>query len=249
MIRPRADWQSADEPVTGPAATPNTINSVVAHYTGAATVGADTAAVLRAIQHDYLTHRPTYDAAGNLLSTGYSVGYGFAVDKAGQAWELRGLDIKCAANKGVNESTYAILCLVDGADPANTPMVNGIREVVATIRRHLGRPVPIQGHQDVGQTACPGVGVYGQIKAGLFEPVDLIAPQPLEPNPLEDNTVTYLHLLAPGRPDLLVALDGAGVTVVPLTGDDVGKVVAAYNAVRVDCASVGQYDQFLSKSH
>ena len=95
------------------------IDTVVIHYTAAddlidGDVGEDWAGIpayLRAIQSSYLNRQPT----------GYSVGYNWAVDQRGEVWELRGSDVKCAANRDHNDHCVAVLVLVDGDDQATPP--------------------------------------------------------------------------------------------------------------------------------
>ena len=227
-------------PVVGPAAMPASIVRIAIHYTAAANLSdgdagekaGDVPAYLRAIHRDYTVNR------------GYSVGYSFAADAYGQAWELRGLDIKCAANKGMNDTTYAILCIVDGNDAANPPMVGAVREIVSAIYAHLGRIVPIVGHRDIGATACPGTGLYAQIQDRTFVP---IAPPP-EPPPTEESEVRYVVLQATGRPELLTAMDGAGITVVGFASpSDRDTLIKAFNATACP-VSPGQFDEFVARA-
>ena len=167
-IRPRGDWQNPAQPVVGPTMVLSTVTMLPAHYTAASTVPDDTAAYLRAIQNDYTVNR------------GYSIGYNFAVDQAGVCWECRGFDIKCAANKGMNEVTIAVLCLVDGADAMNPAMVTTFRELGAEAERRAGELLVV-GHRDIGSTACPGDGIYHQVVTGQLEPA--AAPPTPEPSP------------------------------------------------------------------
>jgi hypothetical protein len=172
-VRPREDWQYPSQPVVGPAINLGKIELVPAHYTAANTVSDDTPSVLRAIQNDYTINR------------GYSIGYNFAVDQAGVAWELRGFDIKCAANKDMNEVTIAILCLVDGADAMNPAMVDMFQALAAEAQHATGRELLVVGHRDIGSTSCPGDGIYGQVQAGLLDPG---APTPIPPQPEPGDT-------------------------------------------------------------
>ena len=132
---------------------------MVIHYTAAKKVGRDTAQYLRQIQSSYVRNR------------GYSIGYNAAVDLNGVTWELRGDSIRSAANVHVNSKAFAILVLVDGDDPANPSMIAAIRDLVAQVRQGTRNTVAIVGHKDVGSTACPGNGLYGQLINGTFEPV------------------------------------------------------------------------------
>ena len=178
-IIPRSQWQDPQMPVKGSALIKYKIALLPAHYTAMTTVPSDTKAVLRSIQRDYTNNR------------GYSIGYNFAIDQKGKIWECRGYDIRCAANVKRNDDTIAILCLVDGAQPMNAAMVNSFKALGADAQRHFGRSLKVVGHRDIGSTACPGDGIYGQVKAGKLDPGDAPAPTPgPTPPPVgEDDTV------------------------------------------------------------
>ena len=173
-LKPRSAWQDPAMPVKGPPMLPRQVTMIPAHYTAAPKVPADTAPYLRSIQRDYTLNR------------GYSIGYNFAIDKAGVGWECRGLDIRCAANKGVNESTIAILCLVDGANAMNSEMTATFQWLVGEIQRSTKRELLVVGHRDIGQTSCPGDGIYRQVKSGILDPGEAPTPTPPRP-PLEDD--------------------------------------------------------------
>jgi hypothetical protein len=175
---PRSDWVDPAYPVTGPAADWSAIDTVVIHYTAAADCPDGdwpdvVAAYLRAIQRDYVTNR------------GYSIGYMFAVDQHGGQWQLRGWEFRSAANKGHNEHTMPILCLVDGDRAATAVAVEAVRQLVAEGARRAGRELAIVGHGDIGATACPGVGLAAQVRAGVFTPV--VEPEPEPTPPTEDD--------------------------------------------------------------
>lgn len=187
-IRPRTDWQNPAQPVVGPRMVLPSVTMLPAHYTAAATVSRDTAALLRSIQNDYTVNR------------GYSIGYNFAVDQAAVAWECRGFDIKCAANKGMNDVTIAVLCLVDGANAMNPAMVETFRQLGAEAQRRVGDELLVVGHRDIGSTACPGDGIYGQVVTGQLEPADDPTPQPPEPpTPGDTDMATSVLILDDAR--------------------------------------------------
>lgn len=184
--------------MTGPALPWATIDTNSCHYTAAVNLidgdpgeyATNIPAYLRAIHHDYLNNRPQPSGA-----KGYSIGYNFAIDWLGGIWELRGFDIKCAANatyKDVvwNNRTVAILFLVDGKDGMTDLALEAARYIVAETRRRAKRPTAIKGHREIGATACPGDGIMAQIKAGLLEPTTHEPPvveQPTKP-PVQPET-------------------------------------------------------------
>jgi hypothetical protein len=173
-IIPHTEWEDPRYPVTGPPPIKYRVTLIPAHYTADAVVPTDTKKYLRAIQRSYVTNRH------------YSIGYNFAIDKTGQVWECRGFKIKCAANVKHNDETMAILCLVDGSQPMNAKMVAAFKELGAHISDHFGRLLTVVGHRDIGQTACPGDGIYHQVQTGQLSPSD--APAPVPPVG-EDDTV------------------------------------------------------------
>ena len=178
IIHPRTEWQDPAMPVVkGPAMRLSEMTMLPAHYTAMAAVVPDaTAPYLRSIQRDYTRNR------------GYSIGYNFAVDHDGQAWECRGFDIRCAANRGVNETTIAVLCLVDGSRPMNAAMVATFTALGAEAQWRCGRDLLVVGHRDIGVTACPGDGIYRQVVGGQLEPDDVVPPVP-KPPAQEDDTM------------------------------------------------------------
>jgi hypothetical protein len=140
------------------------------------------------MQNDYTVNR------------GYSLGYSVAVSTVGDSWEIRGVDIKPAATKGYNDSTYAILLTVDGDNAASAAAVTEVRRLVADAERRAGRRLTIVGHGQLGATSCPGVGIRAQIAAGVFRPT----PAPIPPTPTPEDSMYYLESPTPGtRPDLI----------------------------------------------
>lgn len=190
----REAWQDPNLPVTGPAPTMSQWDTFPLHYTAADNLidgdpgehASNLPAYLRAIQRDYKVNR------------GYSVGYGFAVDWLGGVWELRGYDIKNAANRGWNHRTGPVLCLVDGADPLTAEALWSVRALYREAIRRTGRYLDLVGHRDIGATACPGDGIYQQIAAGLVTPLTdaELNPRPQPPEvipPTEDDMATYVR--------------------------------------------------------
>lgn len=249
---PRSAWQSAARPVTGPALPWPQIDTVVIHYTAAddlidGDVGEDWAGIpayLRAIQSSYLNKQPT----------GYSVGYNWAVDQRGEVWELRGSDVKCAANRDHNDHCVAVLVLVDGDDQATPPAAAAIRALVAEAEQRAGRHLAVVGHgqlQDPNHpTGCPGIGLRLQIAAGVFSPRVVPEPDPV-PAPLpppipttEDHPMYYLTSPRPGvSPDLIWT---AGKVYGIASAADAGVFLAA-GALRLT-VTADQYDEIVAKS-
>lgn len=232
-IRPRGDWQNPAQPVVGPRMVLSTITLLPAHYTAASKIPADVPAYLRSIQNDYTVNR------------GYSIGYNFAVDQTGTCWELRGFDIKCAANKGMNEVTIAVLCLVDGANAMNPAMVTTFRELGAEAQRRVAAALLVVGHRDIGATACPGDGIYGQVVAGLLEPATTPTPKPPDPTPPEDDDMAATFIIIntqTGQPALVYGdgrLTGLAGPDLPAYEARFGKAIPTDPVVFTDMANKG----------
>ena len=156
-------WTVEEHTTSGPQPWASTL-AVIVHYTAAATTPENEAPVrdyIRRIQRDYVTDP----------KRGYSIGYNWVVDRQGRVWEARGDDFKCAANgNSTTNLDPAVLCLVNGADPANLPMIAAVRDVVAHCQDMTGRTLAIKGHRDVRATTCPGDGLYAQVQNDIFRP-------------------------------------------------------------------------------
>jgi hypothetical protein len=224
-IIPRSSWQDPAMPVRQPgqaALQMSRIRMFVAHYTAAQTVPTDTASYLRAIQRDYLVNR------------GYSIGYNFAVDRTGQAWECRGWDIQAAANRGYNDQTITVLCLVNWQDAmGDPPMAVTFRNIGAEANRRTGRTLTVVGHNDIGATRCPGDGITAQLAAGALTPGTGPAPTPPPPDPQpepepipEDDDMS--SFIITNRQSGEVALVYADGLMVGLAGPDLGGYSARF---------------------
>lgn len=167
-VHPRADWVEAAYPVTGPLLPWSDIIHAALHYSGAATTpesGAGVRQWCRNTQRSYVNGR------------GYSIGYQWAVDRRGAAWELRGWALKCAANAGANGTTIAIILLVNGNEPANAAQIDTTRKIIAEAQRIAGRSLAIHDHANLPgattATSCAGTGVRAQVYA---RPTSVFAP-------------------------------------------------------------------------
>ena len=172
-------------PMTGPAQDLSLVYQPVVHYSSAidlpdGDIGEfeyQVGPYLAATNRDYWRNRDSGGSpkviCGRTLP-GYAVGYLFAVDWLGGAWELRGFDIRAAANAPTNAWTFPILMLTDRVDPASPLAVATARAIFREARRRSGRADfqgrPL-GHGSLpgAATACPGVAIQAQIDSGLFD--------------------------------------------------------------------------------
>jgi hypothetical protein len=169
-ITTRAGWQDPAVPVSGPESTPFEWQWNTLHWPGG-NCGSDPPSVLRSMQASWMN------------SKGYSLGYNFAVWPDGSGWEIRGWDIRCAANgdQTVNRPGVAILLAVPNVDTAPTDaMIATVREIVGATRSMVSQTLIVNAHRDVRPepTQCCGEVIVGMIAAGVFEPAG--APVELE---------------------------------------------------------------------
>ena len=175
-FRTRHDWQTASQPVVGPAPRAD-VTLAVCHYTANPSgVNGSSVDFLRATQNDYLNSR------------GYSLGYWYFVDREGVAWQIRGPHpssdhpgYNAAANPGdkqdagnANNWTAPIL-FPHGIDE---PIPQVCIDTAKVIWRWLGlrnRPIP---HSDIDYTGCCGDAARAQINGGLLDLDDVPAPVP-----------------------------------------------------------------------
>lgn len=189
---PVTDWQASGYEVSAHTDSRplywSQVLKVVIHYTAAGKVGTNTADYLRSIQRSYVNGR------------GYSIGYSYAVDRDGVAWELRGTAHMPAATKNHNSDSIAILLLTDGQEPASEVMIQRARDIIAEANRLTGRTLHIGGHRDYGATQCPGEGNYALIQSGAFEPVKAIINKgaPLSPQDINTEEVD-MKIIEPKR--------------------------------------------------
>jgi hypothetical protein len=217
---PRTEWVDVRYPVYGPPIEWSHIDTAVIHYTADDVVPDGSrpdvvAGYLRAIQKSYTINR------------GYSIGYLFAVDQHGGVWQLRGWEYKSAANAGHNDHTFPILMLTSGVDRASSAAVHAVQQLIADAQQVTHRTLSIIGHGDLhgAATACPGVGLRVQLKAGVF------TPQPDDPQFEEDDMPLIFQW--EGEPwDCIGAWDPATGTF-PWRGcPDASKVLASGMAKR-----------------
>jgi hypothetical protein len=194
MIHPRSEWEAPGQRVTGPSPTGQE-SAWVIHYAGAGTTPTEAA------MPAYLRGQQNY----SLTQNGYSLPYNYAVTIDGSQWELRGRDIRNAANKGSkppydqsNYNAYSQSILVAWGDQQGPLPATAVAAINAIIATRPGRQ--IQGHQDVEWTECPGAGTLAQINDGTIGYHQLPAPPlpiPEDPTMLE-HLVQWTHSDRPG---------------------------------------------------
>lgn len=189
-FHPRTEWeQSGFRMATDFTRQPTglkigTVDTMVAHYTGAKNVpdgdfGEDLTTFrdyLRAIERDYLANRTGggyIRKSDAVYFPGYHTGYSFGIDWTGGAWEIRGFDFLPAATNQHNDHTIAVLFFVDGPDKANEKMWATARAIGRETRRRSGHRHFRTTYTDHGSltissgigtpTACAGLGIRSQL--------------------------------------------------------------------------------------
>lgn len=181
-VHTRDEWQTAAQPVEGPAMDLLDLRYIVLHYNGATAdldgpddlyTDEDTIADLRDSQASYLSSR------------GYSYGYNSEIAPDGDEWEVRGFDIRSGANGCIdtNRAGYAIqIPTTSPEDPPTVAQVEGTRAAILRIRLAAAAAgntdhLEIVGHGDVRPTCsdgagtlCPGEPIRTLMEGGALEP-------------------------------------------------------------------------------
>lgn len=185
---------------------PRRVDRIFIHHTTGAQQS-DKTAWLRSIQRFHMETRRWSDIAYNLL-----------VDADGVCYMGRGLGRVGGHTKGWNSRSVAIAYLGDGSTDVPAAATRAIRRAVEDCDLWFDRELPVFGHRDVGNTACPGDVLYGWLRAGM--PVDdpLPPPQP-RPLPLHDDDPLRQRDDAPPH---LLGQDSVGS---PRSVADLGRVI------------------------
>lgn len=108
------------------------------------------------------------------------IAYCVAVDQAGRAWTLRGLNIRSGANGDatVNRQYGAILLILAPGEKPSVAMKATVRGVVADFRRWFPKGTLIRPHSAVrpAGTDCPGPAARAAIANGDFSPLAATPP-------------------------------------------------------------------------
>jgi hypothetical protein len=119
-------------------------------------------------------------------SKGWSdIAYMIAIDQAGRAWTLRGINIRSGANGDgdVNRRFGAFLLILGPGEQPSEAMKTTVKAVIADFRRYCPKAsVRPKGHRDVRAqgTDCPGPLAYAAIGRGEFT-AGTSAPPPVQP--------------------------------------------------------------------
>ena len=103
------------------------------------------------------------------------IAYQVAIDQAGRAWTLRGLNIRSGANGNadVNRRYGAFLLILAPGEKPSAAMIATTKAVIADFHKRFPKAsLKPKGHRDVRPegTDCPGPLAYVAIQAGTFTP-------------------------------------------------------------------------------
>ena len=146
------------------------VDGIAIHWPGSARIDAAgdagarrVASALRGWQDYHMDDRGWSDIA-----------YQIAVDQAGRAWTLRGLNIRSGANgnSDVNRRYGAILLILGPGEQPSALMKATVRGVIADFRRWFPAGTQIRPHSAVRPdgTDCPGDLARAAISRGDFTP-------------------------------------------------------------------------------
>lgn len=168
---PRSAW-GARPPRGGVALVPSAVIGEALHWPGmakpidaAGDIGARrVASALRGWQNYHMDVKDWSDIA-----------YQIAIDQAGRAWTLRGLNIRSGANGDatVNKLYGAFLLILAPGEQPSAAMKATVKGVVADFHERFPKAsLTPKGHRDVRAegTDCPGDLAYAAIKRGDFTP-------------------------------------------------------------------------------
>ena len=171
-MRPRADW-SADRAPSAPLAPFEAarLTHIVGHWPGSAGVlaGLSTAALLRGWRDWHM------DGRGWRF-----IGYNYAVDAAGQVWELRGWNVGGHVLGEQNARSVGVVFVLGVGEPMSDAMRDAGAALFAWIEDKAGRGLDRIGHCDWANKACPGPDVLGWIRQGA-RPASSGIPTPAAP--------------------------------------------------------------------
>ncbi|WP_407316616.1 peptidoglycan recognition family protein [Isoptericola halotolerans] len=158
-ILPRSEWTSTDP---GWWRTPPYVDpiGIACHWPASGKIGTAKSAVAAALRSWRNYHVDTRGWP--------DIGYNYAVDQAGRAWELAGkrtaAHCASAANPDANADWFGVLFVLGMDETLSEAAIATFVE----LRAEIAPGKRVEGHQDVpgASTACPGPSVMGAIRDG-----------------------------------------------------------------------------------
>jgi len=155
-IRPRTTWGARAPRGTTPFTT-SRLTHIITHWPGdpRTLAGRDTPALLRAWQNYHMDVRGWRD-----------IGYNYAVDQDGVAWELRGWNVGGHVLADENKISVGLLLIVGNNEPMSDAMRDTAAQLVDWIEEKRGAQLRYLGHCDWANKLCPGPSVLAWTRAG-----------------------------------------------------------------------------------
>jgi hypothetical protein len=159
QIIPASEWGRT---LKGTPPRPGVVTHLTVHWVGSANYNRpkdQVAAGIKQIEQGQMSRDPNLSA----------ISYNFLLDKWGRIWEGRGFTYRNAANgANANNTTSVSVCVLVGiSDSTVTPdILNGLKQLYREVTQHFGRPITVQGHNDVRSTACPGPQLIELVRSG-----------------------------------------------------------------------------------
>lgn len=155
VVYDRADWGAR-----APRSTPTLLSDsqrFICHHTTGRTLGhSDLARWTRNIQNYHMDQQRWQDIGYNFL-----IGWNDREDVV-EVYEGRGWGVAGAHARGYNSSSHGIALMGDGGRLPPEPVLDAFAVLLWEHDAEYGRRI-VQGHRDVGSTACPGEALYNYL--------------------------------------------------------------------------------------
>lgn len=142
----------------------SSVNGWRVHWPGVEQVSNDTAAHLRSWQAYQMDNKKWFDIA-----------YSFAVDMAGEIWELRGWGVAGSHTKHFNSTAHGLLFAVGSAQEVTQAQVDSALWLIRAGTRLGHNALPVLPHRATGNTECPGDWLTGWCKSVNNRPAGFVA--------------------------------------------------------------------------
>jgi hypothetical protein len=161
MIHPASEWGRT---IQSRPPRPGVVTHLTVHWVGTKSFGRSRDQIpagIKQIEQGQFARMPDLSA----------IGYNFLIDKWGRIWEGRGWQYRNAANgANTNNLTSMSVCVLVGISDANpnADMIRGLQSLWRLTSQHFGRPLVVQCHKDVRNTACPGPELTDLVRSGTI---------------------------------------------------------------------------------
>jgi hypothetical protein len=183
-LLPRTAWTATARPSGLTAFVAAAVSGMALHWPGTTGVIGDPGSKSIAGRLDgYRRYHVTPEPRGHGWR---DIAYSVAVDQAGRVWDLRGLDVRSAANgtAELNRVWLGVLLLLGPGEQPTAQMVAALRWLRnSLVLPRYPRAVKVVGHRDIRPepTDCPGPAVTALIRSGAITKTPAKTPMPPPP--------------------------------------------------------------------